>query len=691
MAGIILAGIVVLSTAGAASAAPTPTPTVTATPSPSPAPTQSTQQPWWCAFTSVACTAGDLLSTPPKCEAPTPQKPSDVLPGWLNAPNPIPAQGSPFGPHPTTTYFQQYGLAGLSMPTCAIDKLGGTTNPEAVTGNMLLNGWLWIDKLVAAAGFTLQQNAQNPAWLNVFDQTLIALIHNIVSGLSVKIFFVTTSLLGLVIIWQAGHTAWGKVLGCLVAVVAFAAVISYVGINPLGLVHFGDAAATTVVSQTSNVVAGIGTSKTPGDAATMTTAHIVDTTIVPQICGALVGSDGTAAAANYCPKLLEASAYTWSEEAQANADPKAAATIAKSKKDLWNKTVSQMQSDPDPTVYESLRGVSVGPRAVRAFNVWLGVGATAIFQILLGLGVLILFVIVRALVVMVPVILPFAVFEETRHLALKPAKVFGWSLASIAVLTIGGAFHALIVGTILSDAANVPWLVKGILVNVITIIFLFALAPFMAVWRPLKGRGPGISVKKLTKLAGQIGLAVVAGGAAGAAAGAVGGTGAAAGGGSPDPAVPDDDDTGADDPGQPLPPIVGTVRPRHAKPAPLELEAPADIVAGEVVSGETPAITDGIDYNEMWQETGATSWTSTDADSGIYSAFGGDLDDAVHRAAQRRAEPQAERTWSQMGADGSWSSVAEDDVPTRLPVAEEAHIPAQRVMDDSLVLDDEDL
>jgi hypothetical protein len=110
------------------------------------------------------------------------------------------------------------------------------------------------------------------------------------------------------------------------------------------------------------------------------------------------------------------------------------------------------------------------------------------------------------------------------------------------------------------------------------------------------------------------------------------------------------------------------------------------MVTGEVVPAE-----DREAYTDLWQETGATSWTSTDADSGIYSAFGGDLDDAVHRAALRRAAPQDERTWSQMGADGSWSSVADEDVPTPLPVAEPVHVPAQRVMDSSLVLDDEDL
>jgi len=308
------------------------------------------------------------------CEGdpPTPSHPYGLLglgplgaPDWSKVPATAP---NPFT-DPNTRLVDVYGYGyqwGTYDLGCGVDI---ARDPSAVTFTKMANlGWT----LPVAAAALLSASRQLASWgpFDFLDPLLSSVQSSIKTSLWQVWFPISLLVVGLTVLVKArsaAYAATAQMLGWVALVVAVSAFfLQY----PARADHLIGDGMTKIVHTASAPFGAV-------DADEQLSREV----LYPQWLEGELGSSDSPTAQRYGPGLLWATQYTWSEEKQLRADPKAKAKIDRAKADKFVATAKAVKSS-DPGAYAFLTGHRSEARVTAVTMAALFAWALALFGII---------------------------------------------------------------------------------------------------------------------------------------------------------------------------------------------------------------------------------------------------------------------------------------------------------------------
>ena len=281
---------------------------------------------------------------------PAPQLPGQGVSAWISgSPSPLPAAGTAFGPHPTSTEYEQYGYAGLSWNWYDLGCVSGPVDVGPQLDTMIGNMFMAAAKVYVALDNQVHNWAASPAWISDLNPLVISasrVMHDDLFGIWAGLALL---ILAAFII---GRVHRGNVADAVTKVGWALLVLALVG----GVFNFptlAGEATSGLMSQTLNAMsAGFTGPAGEADAAKAHDSLVVTAVLYDQWVYGELGPAYTQTAQTYGPQLFQAQALTWQ---QAAASPEQVAKAENSAQAEWAKVAAEVQK-ADPSAYQNLKG-----------------------------------------------------------------------------------------------------------------------------------------------------------------------------------------------------------------------------------------------------------------------------------------------------------------------------------------------
>jgi hypothetical protein len=457
--------------------------------------------------TALTVTAAALLLTAPSAlaaDAPTPLMPMTGLNSLLvETPDDPPGEVGP-----GTSFFEVYGPAGqfITPPaggvTGAVDAVTGgavSAGQEAASGQTFANWLMLIPEWGTAATASLAGAVFNTgSWLALLDPVWETVGGALRDTITAPFAPIVAVLLLLVLSWAILRGSIGTLVGTLGVAAAAAALITLGGNYPA---QAGAAADDIITSSSTSIRDGIN-GTTSDDPAAALIGGLSDRITYDAWCTGMLGSKDTPTATQWCPKLYDATHFTWAEAERVRGDKDATQGLIDSKADEWNQAVKAVQ-DEDHDAYEFLQGNRGSSRV--------GVAATAVvawfvaFPMILVSLILVVaaFFLIRVIVVFLPVLGLVMVFPRFHHLLPTIGATVAAAVINSVIFSAVASVNALVVTRIM--ASDLPFGVRLVVAAAFTIIAWVTTKPFRKLTRMVSNWDPTQEFSALgDKLAGAL-------------------------------------------------------------------------------------------------------------------------------------------------------------------------------------------
>jgi hypothetical protein len=364
---------------------------------------------------------------------PTPQLPGSGASGWFQQPpSAAPPAGSPFGPHATTTEYEQYGTAGLQFSTYDLGCLSNPVSNSSVELDTTIGNWLLGGaKVVVAIDGAVHTWASSSKWQDALYPLVTGATRVVHDALFTPWAAVTLLILGITLAFRAIRS---DIAGVLAATAWMVAVLGLVGVataNPTWLPRQTSALMSYTLNALDAGFIGPGAQQA---AASNHESLLTNTVLYSAWARGEFGSSTSQAARTYGPRLLQNEALSWS---QAAASPQQIATTVKAEESRWSQAASSVQAS-DPQAYAYLQGTA-GGRASTGLLALAAALITCTFDIFASLVVVLAMLSVLVAVVMLPGLAAVGIHDRMRYLITGLAsRVAGLLLSGILYAAAAG-------------------------------------------------------------------------------------------------------------------------------------------------------------------------------------------------------------------------------------------------------------
>ncbi len=357
---------------------------------------------------------GGIVDLPTDCKPPpaTQVAGTGVSGGFIDPPPAAaPPPGDPFGSHPTTTVYDQYGYAGMTWGTydlgCEANpaNLPGATSAafDTTVGNVIFG----FAKVIVATTNTVHNWVSPPSWMAGLDPMVTQATRCLRNALFTPWVGVMVAVLALTLLFKATRadlpgivTAGGWALIVLGLVAGLTSYPAWAG-------HQSDVILTSTISSLDAGFTG------PAGEARASRAHaslLVDAVLYQQWLRGEFGSSTSATATTYGPQLFQAGALTYR---QSRLPPKALASLVAGKQAQWAKIASKVQ-DSDPAAYQVLQGKAGVRIGTAALTVLVAV-ITCTFDLVASMVIMFALLLVRVSVIVLPAVAVIGLHHSQRH------------------------------------------------------------------------------------------------------------------------------------------------------------------------------------------------------------------------------------------------------------------------------------
>ena len=388
---------------------------------------------------------------------PTPQLPGQGAAGWFEQPpSPLPPAGSWFGPHPTSTEFDQLGTAGLSWSVydqgCKADPLNlvNSVNPDVDTevGNWLLGA----AKVLVAADGAVHTWASSSSWQRDLTPTIVSASHAVHQAIWTPWAVVVILLIVLFLLFRGMASDLPEVISAIAWALLVLTLVGGVTQYP----QWASQQASGLMSGTLDALdAGFVGPAAQRQAASAHVSLLTQDVLFPAWARGELGSDTSATARRNAAPLLADQALTWPAAAQSPAQIKAA---ERSEEAAWKKLAASIQQS-DPVAYNSLKGAAGGRIAAGVLGAFTA-AVTCLFDILASLVVVVALLMVMGLAILLPGLAVVGIHPRMRHVIIGPASRVGGMLISAVMYATAAGVDARATGALLasplSNSHSVP-------------------------------------------------------------------------------------------------------------------------------------------------------------------------------------------------------------------------------------------
>jgi len=433
-------------------------------------------------FAQAASGANALPSAPWDCKtAPTASIPDTGLPGFFDpSPEPIPSPGDPWATPPSTTFYDQYGYAGLTWSTYDLGCVGGLTDVDATidtfVGNTFLSGGTWL----SSATNGIHNRVAHP---EQYMQPLDDVVATVTTRLNAAIWspWGVTALLAVagLLLYYSLHGRLSSVMMAAAWAVLVLGIVSGISHYPTRVASFFDQAVTQSIASVNQSSAGL-TETAPGDPTRAQGALVVDEILYQTWLRGQFGDPDSPAAKKWGPLLFRESTFSRVELAAARAESDGIQRVTEQKANDWVATTQEIQ-DQDPLAYAAVQGKSKG-RAGAGFMAFIGALFTALFRLVADLFVFCGLVMLRLLVMFFPAAAVFGVIAPMSSIVRRIGNIAGAAVINVIAFGAGAAIHAVAIAAILSNAngagMGILSLVLCLVVSLAAFILLLPLLSF---------------------------------------------------------------------------------------------------------------------------------------------------------------------------------------------------------------------
>lgn len=463
---------------------------------------------WWDYLSLTGGKKATNLGVPDCKTAPTPQEPGTGLSGYID---PGPAT---YDPHSTGLYgVSQYPPPLSTYDMGCADQVASQAN-SAEWLTQLANMEFGAATIIVAATNSLHRAVSPPVFLAKLDPLLVQLSAQMRAALFDPYIGVGLILAGIALLIAARKQALPHAVErgaqCLVVLVLSVGLLNY----PVAVTHWF--AGTVTEFNTAVNAQVVGQPAAGEDPSTGRAELLTSNVLFNNWCRAEFGSNTSAAAKQYCRPLLANTTFTYTERAQAAADPAKGATIAATKEHNF-RAIAAAVHDQDPDAYGYLTGHRSTQRLGFGLLAIIMALATCPFMIVADLLVIVLLLLLWGLVIFVPDLAPLMV--HSRKLLLGVLSLAAAAVLNESLFTVASSANARTVGYLLGTDIGVPEYLSLLLCGVVTIGLWRATRPLRQLPRMPSATGIGAAATRRPHLPGWDTAKNLAFGAAGGLAG----------------------------------------------------------------------------------------------------------------------------------------------------------------------------
>jgi hypothetical protein len=437
----------------------------------------------WVLPTATAGAAFEC-KTPPT--ASMPGRAASFTDQFLPPPKPLPPAGDPWAATPTTTIFEQYGMPFIWHTY----DTGCTPDGTFVVTHLANLGLAGATFLVALTG-GVTAAALDPGWLSAFNNVVRDVTAALWTVVTEPLALATLGLLGLTLLWRAHRAAWGTALTLTLTSLAILTAGAAVSVWPIRSSQIAD---DTLRSASTTITAGILGSA--GNPATAAVASSVDAVLWPRWVTGELGCFDCPVADRYAADLWRASAFTWSEAAEAQASDARAQELRDAKGALWTRTAEAVQAQ-DPDAYEYLIGHRGESRVWQGFVAMLAALTSQPFLLVAAFIVMASYLLIRLLVMFSPVIVAVGVVPAATVVVKAAVMAAAAAVINAVLFGVGAAVTMLGIEVLLAPDVGIPGWLGIALLGVWTVLMWVTLRPFRRLTRMVVDPVPNVDQDRM--------------------------------------------------------------------------------------------------------------------------------------------------------------------------------------------------
>lgn len=424
--------------------------------------------------------------------APVPERPGLGLSGWI-LPNPQDDQirtGDPFAAHPTTSIYQQYGLAGFRTDVYGLGQNGSCWVQSGMDGvwiglsNLMDQATLGSVALVAAIG----QYAFHPdRWAFALDPLVTNATAAIRDGLAVHTVAIFAMLGGMLFMWNARRWPLGRALSTAGIVLLVAVGVGATLNDPLSVTRKTDGLSGQAIGGFADAINGV----TSIDATAPDTAVVgqfVDSVLYPRWLAKELCSSDSQVAVKYGPVLFKAHAFSWAEDrALTRATSQAAVDkIYKVKSDEWKAAADKIKKE-DPSAYRCLQGRDGVNTLDQSFVQAFGAVCSLPFLIVVLLALIAVVLLVRLALVMGGIVGPLGLHPALWHIARTPLDIGMSAVLNSILFGLAACLQVLATSVLLDPTSGLPQWMALLLLALMSLCLWIVTKPFRRLTRMVRG------------------------------------------------------------------------------------------------------------------------------------------------------------------------------------------------------------
>ncbi len=415
-------------------------------------------------------------------DAPTPDSPGNGPSYWfLQPPQTPPPAGDPWAQNPSTTIFEQYGMAGITWQTYDLGCGGVARDPGTIAMNFLNNSTMQGAITVTAVTGWILGAAFNPA--SLFGE-LDSYTDKVSSVLREEVFDVwAVPFLIAGAIWlinRARRRDVASIATWVAICVGLTTLLSVLASYPQTAGRTADRVVTSTIGQVSSGFAGQDNSTT--DPATAATANIHRAVLYQPWLTGTFGRANNDMAEKYGPALFDSQALTWQ---QARLPPDQRKKVIEDKQDAYEDTMGKIASE-DPSVYATAQGKNPADRLWTSLIAGFAALVASAFLIMSGVLMLVAFIVVRLAVMLAPILIVLGFLPTLFPRVKAIGEGVVTALLGCVAFGIGAALHTLLIGQVMAPDSDLPPMNQILIIGVITVAFFYILYPFANMHRAFR-------------------------------------------------------------------------------------------------------------------------------------------------------------------------------------------------------------
>lgn len=439
---------------------------------------------------AAAPASADLPGVTDCKQEPVPERPGTGLAGWLSStPNPLPVEGDPFAPNPTTSVFEQYGYAGLHWDTydlgCGPDA---AQHPDAIIGTTFANWLFELPKGAVALTNSVTDVAFHPTFLDALDPLLLKVTDVLRGAVFDQWYAVVLAALGFYLIAKVRRQSLASATAALLFAVAVMVGTVVLFTYPVKAGHVADESIGQVIGTVASGLSGQQATSS-GDPAAKNGANVHSAVLYQQW---LIGTFGKASGPTvdkYGPIIFRSTAFTYAEQARAEANPEVGKALVEQKQEAYKQAAAEI-ADTDPDTYEYLTGKRSYDRVSAAFISAFASGAALPFLLFAAGLVIGSYLVIRLAVMTSPLLGTLALYPSMHSVARGALETVGAAFINSIVFGIGSGITVLGIGTLLSPDTALPRWLGVVLVLLFTVVMWTVLRPFRRLTAMVRGGNP---------------------------------------------------------------------------------------------------------------------------------------------------------------------------------------------------------